>query len=81
METEMKILKTKLNNLHHTPVFQVPPIEPTRWDRFKHLIDRVWILGRKNDNWYLRFYPNPGFCFVFINKRVSYSKFYGLNVR
>ncbi len=38
-------------------------------------LNRLWIIGKKN---YIRFYPNPGFRFVYKDKEFRWNKFYGL---
>ncbi len=40
-------------------------------------LDRLWIIGRKSEH-YLRFYPNPGFRFVWGGKEYRWNVFYGL---
>jgi hypothetical protein len=44
-------------------------------------LDRLWVLGRKNDRWHLRFYPNPGFCATVAGRQVKWSRKYGWKVR
>lgn len=43
--------------------------------------NRLWVIGRKNDNNHLRFYPNPGLCVTLAGWRFKWSKFYGLNIK
>jgi len=37
--------------------------------------NRVWMFEK--GNFYLRLYPNPGFCVRYGNTRYKWSKFYG----
>lgn len=51
------------------------------WNKFKIWADALWIIGRRSDVAYLRFYPNPGFMIPWPNnKRLRYSKFYGFTI-
>jgi len=42
-------------------------------------LNQLWIIGRRSNTAYLRFYPNPGFMIPWPgSKRLRWSKAYGL---
>ena len=38
--------------------------------------NRLWIIGRRSEKFYVRFYPNPGFLATLGRKRYRWSVFY-----
>ena len=44
--------------------------------------NQLWVIGRKSEKMYVRFYPNPGFMIPwFKGKTLKYSKFYGWSLK
>ena len=44
-------------------------------------LDRVWVIGRRSERAYLRFYPNPGFMVRAFGREFKGSRFYGWSVK
>jgi hypothetical protein len=43
--------------------------------------NQMWVIGRRSDTAYLRFFPNPGFMIPWPGgKRLRWSVFYGLKI-
>ncbi len=49
--------------------------------KFAQRFNRLWVIGKKKDVGWIRFYPNPGFSLRIGKRELYWSRFYGFRFK